>query len=233
MFQASGLYGYGFKSTNTWGTQIMDALSIIKNTLNLQSVTIYDTLDDDRKVVNPIETANAREKQELIKQEFKEWLWKDNDRRIRLTNIYNENFNYIREREYDGSHLTFDGMNPNVELRKHQKDAVARVLYGGNALLAHAVGAGKTYECIASAIELKRLGIVNKPMFVVPNHLLGQWASEVLKLYPTANVLVATQKDFEKTTIFFNKIKGFQKNDNLSIIQNLFLLSVRSLVRIQ
>lgn len=199
LFQAKGLYGYGIKNTNTWGTDRADALSLIKNTLNLQSVTIYDKLEDDRRVVNPIETANAREKQELIKQEFKEWIWKDENRRNRLTKLYNEQFNCMREREYDGSHLTFDGMNPTIELRKHQKNAVARVLYGGNTLLAHAVGAGKTYECIASAMELKRLGIVSKPMFVVPNHLLGQWANEFLKLYPTANILVATQKDFEKT----------------------------------
>ena len=199
LFQASGLYGYGVKNTTTWGTQIADALSIIKNTLNLQSVTVYDKLEDDRRVVNPVETANAREKQELIKQEFKEWIWKDEDRRNRLVKLYNENFNCMKEREYDGSHLTFDGMNPNIELRPHQKDAVARIIYGGNTLLAHAVGAGKTYECIAGAMELKRLGIVSKPMFVVPNHLLGQWANEILKLYPTANVLVATQKDFEKT----------------------------------
>lgn len=199
LFQASGLYGYGVKNTNTWGTERADALSLIKNALNLQSVTVYDTQEDDRKIVNPIETANAREKQELIKQEFKEWIWKDEERRNRLTKLYNEQFNCMREREFDGSHLTFDGMNPNIELREHQKNAVARVLYGGNALLAHAVGAGKTYEMIASAMELKRLGIVSKPMFVVPNHLLGQWANEVLKLYPTVNILVATQKDFEKT----------------------------------
>lgn len=199
LFQASGLYGYGVKNTNTWGTDRADALSIIKNTLNLQSITIYDKLEDERRIVNPIETANAREKQELIKQEFKEWIWKDEDRRNRLVKIYNEQFNCMREREFDGSHLTFDGMNPTINLRPHQKDAVARVLYGGNTLLAHAVGAGKTYECIASAMELKRLGIVSKPMFVVPNHLLGQWANEILKLYPTANILVATQKDFEKT----------------------------------
>ena len=199
LFQAQGLYGFGVKNTNTWGTERVDALSLIKNSLNLQTVTVYDTLEDDRKVVNPIETANAREKQELIKQEFKEWIWKDEERRIRLVKLYNEKFNCMRERIYDGSHLTFDGMNPNIELREHQKNAVAHVLYGGNTLLAHAVGAGKTYECIASAMELKRLGIINKPMFVVPNHLLGQWASEILKLYPTASILVATQKDFEKT----------------------------------
>lgn len=199
LFQASGLYGMGIKNTATWGTNRVDALSLIKNSLNLQTVTVYDTLEDERKVVNPIETANAREKQELIKQEFKDWIWKDEERKQRLVNIYNEKFNCMKEREYDGSYLTFDGMNPSVELRPHQKNAIARVLYGGNALLAHAVGAGKTYECIASAMELKRLGIVNKPMFVVPNHLLGQWASEILKLYPTANVLVATNKDFEKT----------------------------------
>lgn len=198
LFQASSLYGYGVKNTNTWGTDRVDALSLIKNALNLQSITVYDILEDNRRVVNPIETANAREKQELIKQEFKEWIWKDEDRRNRLTKLYNEQFNCMIERKFDGSHLTFDGMNPNIELREHQKNAVARVLYGGNTLLAHAVGAGKTYECIASAMELKRLGIVSKPMFVVPNHLLGQWANEILKLYPTANILVATQKDFEK-----------------------------------
>ena len=186
------------KNTSTWGTERMDAINIIKNTLSLQSVTIYDKTVDDRRVVNPIETANAREKQELIKQEFKEWLWKDEERKERLVKLYNEKFNCIRYRQYDGSHLTFDGMNPSIELRQHQKDAVARVLYGQNALLAHAVGAGKTFECIASGMELKRLGIINKPMYVVPNHLIDQWASDILRLYPMANVLVATQKDFEK-----------------------------------
>ena len=122
------MYGFGVKNTNTWGTKRADALSIIKNTLNLQSITIYDKLEDDRRVVNAIETANAREKQELIKQEFKEWIWKDEDRRNRLVKIYNENFNCMRERKYDGSHLTFDGMNPSIELREHQKNAVARAL---------------------------------------------------------------------------------------------------------
>ena len=141
----------------------------------------------------------ARAKAELIKEEFKEWLFSDLSRRERYVRIYNDRFNNIKLREYDGSYLTFPGMNPDIQLRPHQKNAVARVLYGGNALLAHAVGAGKTYEMIASAMELKRLGIVSKPMFVVPNHLLGQWANEILKLYPTANILVATQKDFEKT----------------------------------
>ena len=198
LFQANGLYNYGVKSTSTWGTQRADALSIIKNTLNLQLITVYDKVDDNRFVVNAYETASAREKQELIKQEFKEWLWKDEDRRNRLTRIYNDKFNCTREREYDGSHLTFDGMNPSIELRPHQKDAVARVLYGKNTLLAHAVGAGKTYECIASTMELKRLGIISKPMFVVPNHLLTEWSSEFLKLYPTANVLIATKKDIGK-----------------------------------
>ena len=199
LFQASGLYGFGIKNTNTWGTNRVDALTLIKSALNLQTITVFDKTEDERRYVNPVETANAREKQELIKQEFKEWIWKDEYRRKKLVDLYNERFNRIKEREYDGSHLTFDGMNPSIELRPHQKNAVARVLYGGNTLLAHAVGAGKTYECIASAMELKRLGIINKPMFVVPNHLLGQWAGEFLNLYPTANVLVATQKDFEKT----------------------------------
>lgn len=199
LFQASGLYGNGVKNTSTWGTERADALMLMKNSLNLQSVTIYDTLPDDRKVVNPIETANAREKQELIKQEFKEWLWKDEERRERLTRIYNNKLNCIVDREYDGSHLTYEGMNPTITLRPHQNNFVARVLYSRkNALAAHAVGAGKTFECIASTMELKRLGIVNKPMFVVPNNLLGQWASDFLKLYPMANVLVASQKDLEK-----------------------------------
>ena len=130
------LNGYGVK-IQTLGTDRADALSLIKNSLNLQSVTVYDKLEDDRRVVNPVETANAREKQEAIKQEFKEWIWKDEDRRNRLVKLYNEQFNCMKEREYDGSHLTFDGMNPNIELRPHQKNAVARVLYGGNTLLAH------------------------------------------------------------------------------------------------
>lgn len=198
LFQSSGIHNMSVKNTSTWGTERMDAINIIKNTLSLQSVTIYDKTVDDRRVVNPIETANAREKQELIKQEFKEWLWKDEERKERLVKLYNEKFNCIRYRQYDGSHLTFDGMNPSIELRQHQKDAVARVLYGQNALLAHTVGAGKTFECIASGMELKRLGIINKPMYVVPNHLIDQWASDILRLYPMANVLVATQKDFEK-----------------------------------
>ena len=208
LFQAGGLYGYGIKNTHTWGTERVDALTLIKNALNLQTITVYDILEDGRRKVNPVETANAREKQELIKQEFKEWIWKDESRRNRLTEIYNYNFNCIREREFDGSHLTFDGMNPNIELRPHQKDAIARAIYGGNTLLAHAVGAGKTYECIASAMELKRLGIINKPMFAVPNHLLSQWASEILTLYPNANVLVASQKGFErkKRKKLFSKI---------------------------
>jgi len=198
IFKTAGLHDNSVKNVSVWGTKRMDAISIVKNTLNLQNVTVYDKLDDDRRVINLVETANAREKQELIKQEFKEWLWRDEARKERLVKIYNDRFNCLKQREYDGSHLTFEGMNPSIELRPHQKDAVARVLYGGNTLLAHAVGAGKTFECIASAMELKRLGIVSKPMFVVPNHLIGQWASDILKLYPMANVLVATQKDFEK-----------------------------------
>jgi len=198
IFKTAGVHDNSVKNVSVWGTKRMDAISIVKNTLNLQNVTVYDKLDDDRRVINLIETANAREKQEMIKQEFKEWLWRDEGRKERLVKIYNDRFNCLKQREYDGSNLTFEGMNPSIELRPHQKDAVARVLYGGNALLAHAVGAGKTFECIASAMELKRLGIVSKPMFVVPNHLIGQWASDILKLYPMANVLVATQKDFEK-----------------------------------
>ncbi|HPE14335.1 MAG TPA: DEAD/DEAH box helicase family protein [Bacilli bacterium] len=198
LFQASGLYGWGVKNTNTWGTERADALTLIKNSLNLQSITIYDEIDESRKKVNPYETAIAREKQELIKQEFKDWLFRDEERRERITKLYNDKFNCLRLREFDGSHLKFDGMNPNINLREHQRNAVARVIYGGNTLLAHAVGAGKTYEMIASAMELKRLGIVSKPMFVVPNHLLVDWANSFLQLYPTANILVASKRDFEK-----------------------------------
>ena len=144
------------------------------------------------------ETAIAQEKQMQIKQAFTDWIWKDPERRRRLCERYNERFNAIRPREYDGSHLRFHGMNPEIRLMPHQKNAVARVLYGGNTLLAHCVGAGKTFEMTAAAMESKRLGLCQKPMFVVPNHLIEQWASEFLQLYPAANLLVATRKDFEK-----------------------------------
>ena len=187
---------------NTYGTQRMNAYKILENTLNLRDVRIYDRVEDadgtERRVLNSKETTLAQQKQQVIKDAFKDWLWKDAERRQTLVARYNELFNSTRPREYDGSHLTFPGMNPEITLRKHQRDAIARILYGGNTLLAHEVGAGKTYTMAASAMEAKRLGLCSKPMFVVPNHLTEQWASEFLRLYPTANILVTTKKDFEK-----------------------------------
>ena len=187
---------------NTYGTQRMNAYKILENTLNLRDVRIYDRVEDadgtERRVLNTKETTLAQQKQQVIKDAFKDWLWKDAGRRQTLVARYNELFNSTRPREYDGSHLTFPGMNPEIELRQHQRDAIARILYGGNALLAHEVGAGKTYTMAAAAMEAKRLGLCSKPMFVVPNHLTEQWASEFLRLYPTANILVTTKKDFEK-----------------------------------
>ena len=150
-----------------------------------------------KAVLNKKETAIAQSKQEMIKQEFQDWIWSDPERRERLCKSYNEKFNSVRPREYDGSHIIFNGMNPEIELREHQKNAVAHILYGGNTLLAHAVGAGKTFEMVAAAQESKRLGLCNKSLFVVPNHLTEQWAAEYLQLYPAANILVATKKDFE------------------------------------
>ena len=187
---------------NTYGTQRMNAYKILENTLNLRDVRIYDRVEDadgtERRVLNSKETTLAQQKQQVIKDAFKDWLWKDAGRRQTLVAKYNELFNSTRPREYDGSHLTFPGMNPEIELRQHQRDAIARILYGGNTLLAHEVGAGKTYTMAAAAMEAKRLGLCSKPMFVVPNHLTEQWASEFLRLYPTANILVTTKKDFEK-----------------------------------
>ena len=162
---------------------------------------IFDYIEDDegrkKAVLNKKETAIAQSKQEMIKQEFQDWIWSDPERRERLCKFYNEKFNSVRPREYDGSHIIFNGMNPEIELREHQKNAVAHILYGGNTLLAHAVGAGKTFEMVAAAQESKRLGLCNKSLFVVPNHLTEQWAAEYLQLYPAANILVATKKDFE------------------------------------
>lgn len=162
---------------------------------------IFDYIEDDegkkKAVLNKKETAIAQSKQEMIKQEFQDWIWSDPERRERLCKSYNEKFNSVRPREYDGSHIIFNGMNPEIELREHQKNAVAHILYGGNTLLAHAVGAGKTFEMVAAAQESKRLGLCNKSLFVVPNHLTEQWAAEYLQLYPAANILVATKKDFE------------------------------------
>ena len=189
------------KAYNTYGTKRVNAYKIIEDSLNLKDVRIFDyEVDEEGKkkaVLNKKETAIAQGKQELIKQAFNDWVWKDPDRRERLTRIYNERFNSIRTREYDGSHLVFSGMNPEITLREHQKNAIARILYGGNTLLAHAVGAGKTFEMAAAAMESKRLGLCNKSLFVVPNHLTEQWAAEFLQLYPSANILVATKKDFQ------------------------------------
>ena len=189
------------KAYNTYGTQRINAYKIIEETLNMKDVRIYDYIEDDegkkKAVLNKKETAIAQAKQELIKQGFKDWVWKDADRREKLCRLYNEKFNSVRPREYDGSHIIFNGMNPEIELREHQKNAVAHILYGGNTLLAHAVGAGKTYEMAAAAMESKRLGLCSKSLFVVPNHLTEQWAAEFLQLYPAANILVATKKDFE------------------------------------
>ena len=189
------------KANNTYGTTRVSAYRIIEDTLNLRDVRIYDYVEDDdgkkKAVLNKKETAIAQGKQDLIKQAFQDWIWKEPERRQRLTDYYNENFNAIRPREYDGSHLNFYGMNPEIRLREHQKNGVARILYGGNTLLAYVVGAGKTYTMVAAAMESKRLGLCHKSMVVVPNHIIEQFAAEWLQLYPAANLLVATKKDFE------------------------------------
>ena len=189
------------KAYNTYGTKRVNAYKIIEDTLNMKDVRVFDYIEDDEEkkkaVLNKKETAIAQSKQELIKQGFQDWVWRDPARREKLVRLYNDKFNSIRPREYDGSHIIFSGMNPEIELREHQKNAVAHILYGGNTLLAHAVGAGKTFEMTAAAMESKRLGLCNKSLFVVPNHLTEQWAAEFLQLYPAANILVATKKDFE------------------------------------
>ncbi len=189
------------KAHNTYGTKRINGYQIIEETLNLRDVRIYDFETDHHgnriPVLNKKETAIAQGKQELIKQAFQDWIWKDPQRRERLTRLYNDKFNSIRPREYDGSHLNFVGINPEITLRPHQVNAIAHILYGGNTLLAHVVGAGKTFEMVAAAQESKRLGLCQKSLFVVPNHLTEQWASEYLQLYPSANILVATRKDFE------------------------------------
>ena len=189
------------KAYSTYGTSRINGYKIIEETLNLKDVRIFDYVEDEdgkrKAVLNKKETAIAQAKQELIKQGFQDWIWADPARREKHTKMYNEKFNSIRPREYDGSHITFNGMNPEIDLREHQKNAVAHILYGGNTLLAHAVGAGKTFEMVAAAMESKRLGLCNKSLFVVPNHLTEQWAAEFLQLYPAANILVATKKDFE------------------------------------
>ena len=192
---------YNIKATNTYGTGRASAYKIIEDSLNLKDTRIYDYYEDEngKRVaeLNKKETAIAQAKQEQIKLAFEEWIWKDPERRERLTKVYNERFNSIRPREYDGSHISFDGMNPEITLRKHQVNAIARILYGGNTLLAHEVGAGKTFEMVAAAMESKRLGLCNKSLFVVPNHIVEQFGQEFLQLYPSANVLVTTKKDFE------------------------------------
>lgn len=189
------------KAHNTYGTGRVNGYKIMEETLNLRDVRIFDYIEDGngRKtaVLNKKETAIAQGKQELIKQAFADWIWSDPERREQLTKLYNEKFNSIRPREYDGSHLNFVGINPEITLRPHQINAIAHILYGGNTLLAHVVGAGKTFEMVAAAQESKRLGLCQKSLFVVPNHLTEQWASEYLQLYPSANILVATKKDFE------------------------------------
>ena len=189
------------RSENTFGTERINAYKIIEETLNLRDVRIFDyEYDDSGKkvaILNTKQTAIAQGKQEQIKQEFADWIWADPNRRERLTTLYNEKFNSIRPREYDGSHLNFVGINPEITLRSHQVNAIAHILYGGNTLLAHTVGAGKTFEMVAAAQESKRLGLCQKSLFVVPNHLTEQWAAEYLQLYPAANILVATKKDFE------------------------------------
>ena len=185
----------------TYGTDRANAYKILEDTLNLRDVRIYDTVTDpdgkERRVLNSKETTLAQQKQQAIKDAFQDWIWRDPDRRQELVTRYNELFNSNRPREYDGSHIVFSGMNPEIKLREHQLNAVAHILYGGNTLLAHEVGAGKTFEMVAAAMESKRLGLCQKPLFVVPNHLTEQWASEFLRLYPSANILAATKKDFE------------------------------------
>lgn len=189
-------------ATSTYGTDRMNAYRIIENTLNMRDVHVFDYTEDNegkrKAVLNQQETAAAQQKQKIIKQKFKDWIWSDPDRRDELCKLYNEKFNSIRPREFDGKHIVFGGMNPEITLTTHQRNAAARAIYGGNTLLAHCVGAGKTFEMTAIAQESKRLGLCNKSLFVVPNHLISQWASEYLTLYPTANILVATKKDFEK-----------------------------------
>ena len=186
----------------TYGTDRANGLRILEDTLNLRDIRIYDTVQDadgkERRVLNQKETTLAQQKQQALKNAFQEWIWKDPERRETLVKRYNEKFNAIRTREYDGSHITFSGMNPEIVLREHQRNAIAHILYGGNTLLAHQVGAGKTFEMTGAAMESKRLGLCQKSMFVVPNHLTEQWAAEFLRLYPSAKILVTTKKDFEK-----------------------------------
>lgn len=190
------------KSFTTYGSKRMNAYYILEQTLNQKDARVYDYVEDEngnkKPVLNKKETAIVQDRQEIIKARFSEWLWRDIDRRERLCHIYNETFNAIRPREYDGRHIRFSGMNPEIMLRPHQINAIAHIMYGGNTLLAHEVGAGKTFEMVAAAMEMKRLGLCTKSLIVVPNHITEQWAAEWLQLYPSANILVARKKDFEK-----------------------------------
>ena len=204
-WQVTGKNSVGYNNVaayTTYGTNRANAYKILEDSLNLRDVRIYDTVEDadgkERRVLNAKETTLAAQKQQAIREAFKDWIWKDPERRQALVRQYNEEMNSTRPREYDGSHIVFGGMNPSITLREHQKNAIAHVLYGGNTLLAHEVGAGKTFEIVAAAMEAKRLGLCQKSLFVVPNHLTEQWASEFLRLYPSANILVTTKKDFEK-----------------------------------
>ena len=185
----------------TYGTDRANAYRLLEDALNLRDIRIYDTIEDvdgrEKRVLNAKETTLAAQKQQAIRDAFKDWIWQDPTRRQTLVRQYNEEMNATRPREYDGSHITFGGMNPAITLREHQLGAIAHVLYGGNTLLAHEVGAGKTFEMVAAAMESKRLGLCQKSLFVVPNHLTEQWASEFLRLYPSAKILVTTKKDFE------------------------------------
>ena len=204
-WQISGKNAVGQRDVaayTTYGTSRANAYKILEDSLNLRDVRIYDTVEDadgkERRVLNAKETTLAAQKQQAIREAFKDWIWRDPERRQALVRQYNEEMNATRPREYDGSHIVFGGMNPAITLREHQKNAIAHVLYGGNTLLAHEVGAGKTFEMVGAAMEAKRLGLCQKSLFVVPNHLTEQWASEFLRLYPSANILVTTKKDFEK-----------------------------------
>ena len=182
----------------------MSAYHILEQTLNQKDVRVFDYIEDEngkkKPVLNKKETAIAQDRQELIKQKFTEWIWKDIDRRELLCRIYNETFNGVRPREYDGRHIRFEGMNPEISLRPHQINAIAHILYGGNTLLAHEVGAGKTYEMVAAAMEMKRLGLCTKSLIVVPNHITEQWAGRMAPALSQRNILVATKKDFEPRT---------------------------------
>ena len=204
-WQVTGKNSVGYNNVaayTTYGTNRANAYKILEDSLNLRDVRIYDTVEDadgkERRVLNAKETTLAAQKQQAIREAFKDWIWRDPQRRQALVRQYNEEMNSTRPREYDGSHIVFGGMNPSITLREHQKNAIAHVLYGGNTLLAHEVGAGKTFEMVGAAMEAKRLGLCQKSLFVVPNHLTEQWASEFLRLYPSANILVTTKKDFEK-----------------------------------